>query len=389
MKYNLIQGENLNNKAVVLRTDLNVPIKNGIVTDTTRIVESFPTIDYAIQNGAKQIFIIAHFGRPKGKTVEEMSLAQIIPSLEAIYGRKVELFHLNSNHKPTAKIVLVENIRFFEGEEKNSDELSQTLAKLGEIYINDAFSASHRSHASISGIAKYTKVCAGLLLQKEINTIEGILSGTNSEKICTIIGGSKVSTKFELLENLISKSKYIVLGGGMANTFLFAKSFGVGGSLFEEEFAPKCREILQKAEKIGTEIILPKAVIVAKEFKENTEIEVKNVKNINENDIILDVFLHEEVAKICQKVDFTLWNGPLGAFEIKPFLCGTETIARVIAKETSSGKIQSIIGGGDVVSAISTCGLKNSMTYISTGGGAFLEWLEGKVLPGIKVCLTQ
>ncbi len=386
MKYNAIQELNLAGKTVAIRTDINVPIQNGIVQDNTRIVESFKTIKYAIQNGAKQVIIIAHFGRPKGKTVPEMSLLHILSELEKVYGQKVELKTLETLKESSSQIVVLENIRFFAGEEKNDPELSKNLANIAHFYINDAFGASHRAHASISGIAYHTKVYAGLLLQKEIQNIESIIEGTQKEKICSIIGGSKVSTKLDLLNNLIHKAKYIILGGGMANTFLYAQGFCVGKSLFEADFANSCIEILEKAKEVDTQIILPEFVITAKEFKNGAEIKVKSVKNIEQDDIIVDVSLENEVENIAKNVENIVWNGPLGAFEMKTFSCGTESVARIVAKHTATGGILSIIGGGDVVSAISSFGLKNQMTYISTGGGAFLELLEGKELPGISVC---
>lgn len=386
MKYNAIQELNLAGKTVAIRTDINVPIQNGIVQDNTRIVESFETIKYAIQNGAKQVIIIAHFGRPKGKVVPEMSLLHILSELEKVYGQKVELKTLETLKESSSQIVVLENIRFFAGEEKNDPELSKNLANIAHFYINDAFGASHRAHASISGIAYHTKVYAGLLLQKEIQNIESIIEGTQKEKICAIIGGSKVSTKLDLLNNLIHKAKYIILGGGMANTFLYAQGFCVGSSIFEADFANSCLEILEKAKEVDTQIILPEFVITAKEFKNGAEIKVKSVKNIEQDDIIVDVSLENEVENIAKNVENIVWNGPLGAFEMKTFSCGTESVARIVAKRTLLGQISSIIGGGDVVSAISSFGLKNQMTYISTGGGAFLELLEGKELPGISVC---
>jgi phosphoglycerate kinase len=389
MKYNLVQNLDVQNKTVVVRTDINVPLKNGVVQDSTRIKESFTTIKHLLEGGAKKVIIVAHFGRPKGKVVQEMSFKYILSEVQKIYGQNVDLLPLEEEgkiQKSLSKIILIENIRFYPEEEKNGDAFSQTLAKLGDFYINDAFSASHRAHSSVYGVAKYTKVYAGLLLQDEIFNIESILNGTQKEKICTIIGGSKVSTKLDLLNNLIHKSKYIILGGGMANTFFHAKGFAVGKSLFEPDFTKNCVEILKKAKEIGTQILLPEFVITAKEFKDGAEIEVKNIKNISEDDIITDVYFDGELEDILQKVNFVVWNGPLGAFETKPFSCGTESTARLLAKYTALKNIKSIIGGGDVVSAIGAAGLKNSMTYISTGGGAFLEWLEGKTLPGITVC---
>ena len=385
-RYKLIQELNLHGKTVAIRTDINVPIANGIVQDNARIVESFQTIKYALENGATQVIVIAHFGRPKGKFVQEMSLSNIIHELESVYGQKVELQSLENFHKSDAKIILIENIRFFAGEEQNDQGLAKSLANIADFYINDAFGASHRAHASISGIALYTPVYAGLLLQKEIENIEKILKGTSKDSICAIIGGSKVSTKIDLLNNLIHKAKYIILGGGMANTFLYSQGFCIGKSLFEAEFAQSCLEIIQKAKNSNCQIILPQFVITAKEFKNGAEIRVKSINNVEENDIIVDVCLESEIENIANQVENIVWNGPLGAFEMKTFSCGTESVARIVAKYTTLGKISSIIGGGDVVSAITNFGLKQSMTYISTGGGAFLEWLEGKNLPGIFVC---
>lgn len=389
MRYNNIVDLSVSGKTVVVRTDINVPLKDGIVQDDTRIVESNRTIKYCLERGVRKIIIIAHFGRPKGKYSEEFSLGQIIPALESVYGQKVELCNLEDTARiqsSSVKIILIENIRFLEGEGKNSESLSKKLAELGDFYINDAFSASHRAHASISGVARYTKVHAGILLQDEIKNIELILNDTKKEKICAIIGGSKVSTKFDLLNNLIHRVRYIVLGGGMANTFLYARGLGVGKSLMESDYTALCLDVLKKASDAGTSIILPDFVITAKEFRANAQIEVKHVSAIKDDDIITDVLLDIQLEGIIQNVTHVVWNGPLGAFEMQPFKCGTEAVARTVAKYTHLGKIKSIIGGGDVVSAISEGGLKNSMTYISTGGGAFLEWLEGKELPGIAVC---
>ncbi|MFT4968023.1 MAG: phosphoglycerate kinase [Candidatus Deianiraeaceae bacterium] len=388
MDYNLIQDVVVHG-TVVVRTDLNVPISRGQVQDVTRILESYKTIKYILETGADRVVIISHFGRPKGKIVDDLSLKHIIPNLEEIYGQKVAFYtfqDIAQIRQSNAKIILLENIRFNSEEESNDDDFAKSLAEIGDFYVNDAFSASHRTHASVAGVAQYIKVYAGLLLQSEITTIENILHNTQKEKVCTIIGGSKVSTKFDLLKNLIHQSQTIILGGGMANTFLYAQGFAIGSSMFEESFSPLCLDILKKAQEIGTQIILPTFVITSKKFEDSQDIEVKHINNIQENDIIVDVSLEKELESIIDAVEYIVWNGPLGAFEIQPFKCGTESVARIIAKYTSIGSIKSIIGGGDVVCAIASSGLKNSMTYISTGGGAFLEWFEGRKLPGIDIC---
>jgi phosphoglycerate kinase len=375
---NLVAG-----KKILLRLDLNVPIKDGIVTDNSRITRSLPTLKMLLENNAKQIIIISHFGRPKGKIIPEMSLKPIAKSLADELGMAVDF---NSDYQNiTAKITLLENIRFHEGEEKNDEQLAQKLANLGDIYINDAFSCSHRAHASIVAITKFLPSYAGLLVAEEVKTLTNIMSNAQRPKMA-IIGGAKVSTKIELLKSLVKIMDVIVVAGGMANTFLKSLEINIGKSLVEDEFLHTAKEVLLMAKEHGCTILLPTDVVVAKEFKENTQCFNRDLDQIENDDIILDIGEQTiyNIGFMLENIKTLVWNGPMGAFEIKPFDKATITIAKVVAALTRSGQLQSIAGGGDVVAALNIANVANDFSYISTAGGAFLEWLEGKELVGIS-----
>jgi phosphoglycerate kinase len=380
------------NKNVIVRVDINVPIVNENIEDDTRIKAIIPTIKYLIENNAK-VILIAHFGRPEGKFDPSMSLKQILPRLQELLnpikvnfvddciGEKVSIAVKSTNY---GEVILLENLRFYKQETKNDPEFSAFLASLGNLYVNDAFSCSHRSHASITGIPAILKSCAGLQMEVELDNLTNLLENAQSPMMA-IVGGAKISTKIDLLNSLSSKAQAIVIGGGMANTFLYAKGYNIGKSLCEKDLKDTVNQILKTAKQNNCEIILPNEVIVAKEFTANANYQIKSINSIDENDIILDIApsFCEDFEKIIIDFKTVVWNGPLGAFEISPFNQGTETIAKIIANLTKNKKLISIAGGGDVVSAINGCNLADDFTYISTAGGAFLEWLEGKELPGV------
>ena len=380
------------NKNVIVRVDINVPIVNGVIEDDTRIQAIIPTLKYLLNHQAK-VILIAHFGRPEGKFDNTMSLQQILPHLQNLLspnrvnfiddcvGAKVVEAVKKTNY---GEIILLENLRFYKQETKNDEEFSRFLASLGNLYVNDAFSCSHRAHASITGIARYLKSCAGLQMEKELINLNNLFE--NPQKpMMAIVGGAKVSTKIELLNALSTKAKAIVVGGGMANSFLFAMGKNIGKSLCEKDLKEVALNIINNAKANGCEIILPNDVVVVKEFKANAAYQSKSIDEVKDDEIIVDVGENstKNIAQRLENFKTVVWNGPLGAFEIKPFNRATDEIAAVIAKLTWEHKIISIAGGGDVVSAINSCRLADRFTYISTAGGAFLEWLEGKDLPGV------
>lgn len=380
------------NKNVLVRCDINVPILNGIIEDDTRIKAIIPTLKYLAQNQAK-VILLAHFGRPEGKFEESMSLKQVLNRLQEIMaptkvsfiddciGDKVKQAVTNTNY---GEIIMLENLRFYKQETKNDPEFSKSLASLGNLYVNDAFSCSHRSHSSITGIPKILKSCAGLQMEVELDNLTNLLEKPQNPMIA-VVGGAKISTKIDLINSLSNKAQAIMIGGGMANTFYFALNKNIGKSLCEKDLKDSALKILQTAKSNNCDLILPSEVVVVKEFKANAPFEVKSIDNIADDEIIVDV-APSSIEKISNKLTnfkTLIWNGPIGAFELKPFNHGTEALAKIIAKLTSEKKLISIAGGGDVVSAINGCNLANNFSYISTAGGAFLEWLEGKELPGI------
>lgn len=381
-------------KRVLVRLDLNLPRKEGIILDYTRIERSIKTIEYLASMGAK-IILLSHLGRPNGIYSMDLSLAPIADSLEKFLNKKVEFASDIFDNKLISKIqnlkpggvLLIENLRFNKGEESNDPAFVQRLSEIGDFYVNDTFSCSHRKHASIYGIAKKLPSAAGFLLEDELNNIERILHKPKTP-ILAIIGGSKVSTKLNLLKSLVLKVDMIAIGGAMANSFLKALKIDIGASLYEKELLSAALEILELAETAGCEIILPRDFIISDNLHhpKYTAIHRVSASNIGKN-MIFDIGpaslrdLEEAIAK----AETIIWNGPVGAFEMSVFDVSSRQIARTIASETKyDGKI-SIAGGGDTLAVIKTAGLSSGFTYISTGGGAFLEWLEGKELPGVEV----
>lgn len=380
-------------KRVLVRADLNVPVKDGKVTDATRLERLMPTINELSAKGAK-VIILSHFDRPKGKIVLEMSLKPIAEALGRVLGKPVafapdcigpEAENAVAKLK-NGDILVLENTRFHAGEEANDPAFAAQLAKLGDIFVNDAFSAAHRAHASTEGVARQLPSFAGRLMQAELKALEQAL-GTPERPVAAIVAGSKVSTKLDLLDNLVTKVDILVIGGAMANTFLAAQGIHVGLSLQEADLHETARQILQKAASKGCEVVLPKDVVVAEKFEANAPTNVVNVNEIPDNAMALDVgpATVEAFIKRLPTIKTIIWNGPLGAFETKPFDASTNTLAKAIAEATKAGKIISVGGGGDTVSALKLAGVHEDMTYLSTAGGAFLEWMEGKILPGIVV----
>lgn len=394
MGWKTIDDMDLSGKRVLLRVDINVPVEAGKVTDATRIERIVPTVEDILAKGGKPI-IVAHFGRPKGKVMLDMSLRQVLPTLQAKLGHPVafietlEAAEAHTEEQDTAEVILLENIRFHPGEEKNDPAFAQRLAALGDVYCNDAFSAAHRAHASTEGVAHLLPSCAGRLMQAELEALEAAL-GKPQRPVVAVVGGAKVSTKLDLLGNLVAKVDHLVIGGGMANTFLAAQGVDVGKSLCEHDLADTAREILGKAEAAGCEIVLPVDVVVAREFKAGAASEVVGAGCCPEDAMILDAG-PQAVAKIASVLDGAktlIWNGPLGAFEIPPFDMATNAAAAKAAELTAAGGLTSVAGGGDTVAALNGAGAADRFTYISTAGGAFLEWMEGKELPGVAALVA-
>ncbi|WP_075215258.1 phosphoglycerate kinase [Mongoliimonas terrestris] len=382
-------------KRVLVRVDLNVPMENGVVTDTTRIDRIVPTIRDLSDRGAK-VILLAHFGRPKGERKAEDSLKPVVAPLAHAVGRPVAFADDCVGETAAAavamladgEILLLENTRYHKGEEKNDAGLVAEMAKLGDAYVNDAFSAAHRAHASTEGLAHALPAYAGRTMEAELTALQKAL-GTPKRPVLAVVGGAKVSTKIDLLENLVAKVDILVIGGGMANTFLAAQGVNVGKSLCEHDLAETARRILDKAKADGKEIVLPVDAVIAREFKANAANETVPVDQVPADAMILDAG-PASVAVVAEKIDAAatlLWNGPLGAFEIAPFDAATVAAARHAAARTKAGKLLSVAGGGDTVAALNHAGAADDFTYVSTAGGAFLEWLEGKDLPGVKALM--
>nr|WP_319250564.1 phosphoglycerate kinase [uncultured Celeribacter sp.] len=391
MAWKTLDDMDLTGKVVLTRVDINVPVENGKVTDTTRIERIKPTIDDILEKGGKPV-LMAHFGRPKGKVVPEMSLSLIKDTVAEVLGVPV---HIASDCIGTpakeavaalgeGEILLLENTRFHEGETKNDPQFAASLAALGDVYVNDAFSAAHRAHGSTEGVAKLLPACAGRLMQAELSALEGALS-TPERPVVAVVGGAKVSTKLDLLGNLVRKVDYLVIGGGMANTFLAAEGVDVGKSLCEHDLADTAREIVKKAGEAGCEIILPVDVVVAREFKAGADNEIVPTTECPADAMILDAGPKsvEKITEVFEESKTLIWNGPLGAFEIAPFDAATNAAAQKAAELSKAGTLISVAGGGDTVAALNKANAAEDFTYISTAGGAFLEWMEGKVLPGV------
>jgi phosphoglycerate kinase len=378
---------------VLVRLDLNVPMQDGEVADATRIERSVPTVKELLEKRVK-VAILSHFGRPKGRREPSMSLQPLCAPLGAALGRPVafaedcigDAARRAVDALKPGDVVLLENLRFHPGEEKNDPAFADQLAALGEAYVNDAFAAAHRAHASIVGLAKRLPSAAGRLMQAEVEALTRALEAPE-RPLAALVGGAKVSTKLELLGNLIEKVDLLVLGGGMANTFLFARGTPVGKSLCEKEMAETARAIMAKAESRGRQLLLPIDARVARAFEPGAPSEVVPIELVPDDAMILDIgpgtvqLIQGQLAN-CGTV---VWNGPLGAFEIPPFDAGTTAVARYVAELTGAGRLMSVAGGGDTISALAHAGVLDQLSYVSTAGGAFLEWLEGKELPGVAV----
>ena len=384
---------NLKGKTVYLRADLNLPTINGKVTDTTRIKSILPTIRELKKNKCK-IVILSHFGRPKGSYNKKMSLKHIIPKVEKVTRSKIYFSkdHSGINFEklikkiPDGSVVIMENTRFHRGEEKNFKYFAKDLAKNCDFFVNDAFSVAHRSHASVTGLTNYVPSFSGRSLEKEVITVSKFLSSKNKKKLA-IIGGSKISTKINLINNLLKNVNAIVIGGAMANTFLLAQGKKIGKSLSEKTMIKTAKKIMSNASRKKCKIILPVDAVVASNLKKGGKFSEYNIDNIPDDGLILDIgknsisIIDDEISKTKE----VLWCGPLGLFEQSPFHVGTASVAKTLSKMTKNGKIVSVAGGGDTVAAISQSNYVNDFTYISTAGGAFLEMIAGQKLPGIEV----
>ena len=394
--FNKIKDCNVKNKVVFLRADMNVSIKNNKIIDDTRIKATIPTIEYLVKNGAK-VVLTSHLGSPKGGYSEELSLKIVLERLKELMP-KVK-FHFSKDcigeqtkkdiqNTPFCEVILLENLRFHEGEEENDANFAKELASLAEIYVNDAFSTCHRKHASMVGIPAILPAYAGFTLEEEIENLTELVSSPE-KPVMVIVGGSKVSTKLELLRALVKKYNYVVVGGGMANTFLYALGKNVGNSLKEEELKQDALNLMQEAKDSNCELILPIDVVVANQVAENQPVKTVSIDAVQNKDIIVDLGTKtieaiESKLNICKTV---IWNGPIGIYEISPFNTGTDNLAEIIAKLTGKSKIKSVAGGGDILAALNKAHITEDFTYVSTAGGAFLKWLEKGKLPAVEKIL--
>ena len=390
-KLKTTDGIDVAGKRVIVRADLNVPVKDGKVTDATRLERVMPGLKSLADRGAK-VIVVSHFGRPKGGPQADLSLKPIAAALQGLLGRHVafgadcvgETAAATVGSLKNGDIAVLENLRFHKGEEKNDPAFAAELAKLGDIFVGDAFSCAHRAHASTEGLTHHLPSYAGPLLMEEIDALRTALEKPK-RPTAAVVGGAKVSTKIPVLTNLVAKVDALIIGGGMANTFLQAMGTMVGKSLAESEFHGVARDIVAEAKQKGCEIILPIDAVVAREFKEGAPSEVVDIAKVPSDMMILDVGPQSvaRVVKVLEDSKTLLWNGPMGAFEIAPFGEGTFALARAAAALTKAGKLTSVAGGGDTVAALNAAGVTDDFTYVSTAGGAFLEWLEGRELPGI------
>lgn len=391
MTFRTLDDLDLSDNRVLVRVDINVPVRNGRVTDTTRMQAIRPTVRDIVAKGGRPV-LLAHFGRPKGRVVPEMSLEPLVGPLAEVLGLPVD-FHPDcigegaeeaSRGLEPGRVLLMENTRFHPGEEANDGQFADALSRLGDVYVNDAFSAAHRAHASTEGVAHGLPSAAGRLMESELSALEKALTSPQ-RPVVAVVGGAKVSSKLDLLGNLILKVDQLVIGGGMANTFLAARGVEIGRSLAEREMVDTAREIEGKAEARGCRIILPSDVVIATELREGVEARTVPARECPPDAMILDAG-PDTVAEICQRFErarTVVWNGPLGAFETPPFDAATVACARRAAELTQAGKLLTVAGGGDTVSALHKAGVADRFSYVSTAGGAFLEWLEGKELPGV------
>ncbi len=393
MRFKTLDGLDVRGKRVLVRADLNVPMSDGKVTDSLRIRRQAPTIRELVTKGAR-VIVLSHFDRPKGKVVPSMSLKAVASALEDEIGRAVAFAEDCIGpvaHKAVAvmqdgDVLLLENTRFHAGEEKNDPAFVKELASLGDIFVNDAFSAAHRAHASTAGIASLLPSAAGRAMEKELRHLEKALSHPE-RPVLAVVGGAKVSSKIALLEHMVGRVETLVIGGAMANTFLAAEGLLVGRSLYEPEYLETARRVIHMATESGCAILLPTDVVVAKEFKPGAAHRTVSTADIAADDMALDVG-PKTIAAFRNRLQTTktlVWNGPFGAFETAPFDAGTVAAAKAVAEATQAGKLLSVAGGGDTVAALAHAGVEADFSYVSTAGGAFLEWLEGKELPGVEV----
>jgi phosphoglycerate kinase len=390
--YRTLEDVDVRGKRVLVRVDLNVPVENGKVADTTRIERVAPTIREIADKGGK-VILLSHFGRPKGFDPTQ-SLKLFAPAIAGVLQRPVAFAEDCIGDKARyaidamnpGDILCLENTRFHAGEETNDPAFVAQLAALGDIFVNDAFSVAHRAHASVEGLGRKLPTYAGRTMQDELEALTRVLE-MPTRPLAAIVGGAKVSTKLDLLGNLLAKVDVLVIGGGMANTFLAALGHAVGKSLCEHDLLPTAREIMAIAKAKGREIVLPVDAVVAKTFTANAPSRVTVVERVAPDEMILDIGPRsvEHVCSVLARTKTLVWNGPFGAFELEPFDTGTVEVAEAVAELTAAGKLVSVGGGGDTVAALNAAGVTERFTYVSTAGGAFLEWLEGKVLPGVEV----
>jgi len=380
-------------KVVITRIDINVPVENGQVTDATRIDKVAPTILKILEKGGKPV-LLAHFGRPKGQPNPDMSLRITVPALEKALGKSVTFVERPDrgaiDAAPDGAVILVENTRFSAMEEANDPRMAGFLASLGDVYCNDAFSAAHRAHASTEGVARLLPSCAGLLMEAELKALDAAL-GTPQKPVLAVVGGAKVSSKIDLLKNLVSKVDALAIGGGMANTFLAARGYSVGKSLCEHNLTDTAKQIEANAKAAGCEILLPTDVVVAKDFAANAEHRTCGLDDVADDEMILDAG-PQTVAVLASALETSktlVWNGPLGAFELTPFDAATVHAAQAAGARCKAGALVAVAGGGDTVAALNHANAAQDFTHISTAGGAFLEWMEGKPLPGVEALKGQ
>ncbi len=387
----------LTGKRALVRVDLNVPMAEGRVTDLTRIHALAPTVNDLSAKGAK-VLLLAHFGRPKGQKHSEMSVSMTLDALQEVLGREImfvpeiygDVVAQSVSILSDGDVALLENSRFWPGEEKNDPELAKAIAANGDLYVNDAFSAAHRAHVTTEGLAHLLPSYAGRSMEAELKALEAAL-GKPEHPVAAVVGGAKVSTKLDVLNNLVAKVDHLIIGGGMANTFLAARGINVGKSLCEHDLADTANAIMDAADAAGCTVHLPYDVVVAKEFRANPPVRTANVHEVAADEMILDVgpAAVEALADVLKTCRTLVWNGPMGAFEIEPFDAATVSLARTAAALTKEGSLVSVAGGGDTVAALAHAGVTQDFTFISTAGGAFLEWMEGKELPGVKALQTS
>jgi phosphoglycerate kinase len=392
MSFRSLDDADVKGKRVLVRVDLNVPMQDGEVADVSRIERNAPTITEIADRGGK-VVLLSHYGRPKGPDPKE-SLRPVVAAVARIIKRPIAFAEdcvgpiaerAVATLKP-GEILCLENTRFHKGEEKNEPAFAAQLAQLGDIYVDDAFSVAHRAHASVEAIAHLLPAFAGRAMQEELEALEKALHSPD-RPVAAIVGGAKISTKLDLLGNLITKVETLIIGGGMANTFLAAQGRPVGKSLCENDLIPTARDILAKAKSLNREILLPVDAVVAQKFAAHVPSRVVSVDDVGTADMILDIGPRsiEQAVSVLARSKTLVWNGPFGAFEVEPFDNGTIEVAEAAAELTTDGRLVSIAGGGDTMAALNAAGVTGRFTYVSTAGGAFLEWLEGKTLPGVEV----